>query len=201
MYPPWNRRLHGKRKKILSDARKEADRKRLYADRQLESILGDAKASAEKRAEQIRKQILSGVNIEVKRRSMKFQEQLFEDVLRRAMNVIQKRAEEDDFRQVLLTHIVEAAVGLDVPAARINASEKERSMISKDLIREAEQRVNSLTGNKLHLALSEEPALRKLGVVLMAENKRTAYDNGIDTRLMRKATEIRQFVFDRLFKE
>ena len=76
---------------------------------------------------------------------MKIQEEMFRDILQRAESSIERRAAGDDFRRVLLMHIVEAAVGLDVPAASVNASEKERSMISEDILREAENRVKTLT--------------------------------------------------------
>jgi vacuolar-type H+-ATPase subunit E/Vma4 len=185
--------------KILSEAKKEADRKQLYAERQAESILTEARNKAEMHSKQMRQQALSGVAIEIKRRTMKIQEDVFRDIVQKAVDRIQSRAADDDFQQVLLMLIVEAAIGLDAPAARINANEKQRAMITGELLHRAERRVEALTGKDVRLSLSDQEPLRKLGVVLTAEDNKTAYDNSIDTRLVRKSTEIRQFIYDRLF--
>jgi vacuolar-type H+-ATPase subunit E/Vma4 len=185
--------------KIISQARQEDQRKRQYAERQVESILNEAKTRAQKRSEQIRQHVLSGVAIEVKRRIMKIQEEIYRDVLQRAERRIHERALQKDFYQVLFNHVVEAAIGLDAPSARVNATEREREMISERFLREAEMKVESLTGKSAKLSLSEEAPLRKLGVVLTAEDNRTAFDNRIDTRRVRKSTEIRQYIYDKLF--
>ena len=185
--------------KILSEAKKEADRKMLYAERQAESILSEARNKAETHSEQLHRQALAEVSIEIKRRTMKIQEEVFGDIVDKAVDKIQTRAAVPDFKQILLMHIVEAAVGLDAPAARINASEKQLPLIAEDVLREAEKKVEALTGKVVRLSLSDQAPLRKLGVVLTAEDNRTAYDNSFDTRLVRKSTEIRQFIYDRLF--
>jgi len=185
--------------KLLSEAKKEADRKILYAERQAESILSEARNKAETRSEQMQRQVLTGITIEIKRRTMKIQEEVFGDIVQKAVDKIQMRAADRDFQQVLLMHIVEAAVGLDAPAARINASENQLPLITEHVMREAERKVEALTGKAVRLSLSDQEPLRKLGVVLTAEDNRTAYDNSIDTRLARKSKEIRQFIYDRLF--
>ena len=185
--------------KVIAGAQKEAERKILYTERQVESILNEAAKRAEAQAEKIRQQALSGVAVEAKRRSMNIQEDMHREVLHRAVSRIEKIADTDDYREVLLGYIVEAAVGLDVSAARVNATEHERSMITRELLVEAEKRVKKVTGKNVRLALSGEPPLRKQGVVLTSKDNRTAYDNRIDTRLMRKSEEIRQYIHERLF--
>jgi vacuolar-type H+-ATPase subunit E/Vma4 len=185
--------------KIVSEARKEAERKHLYADRQVESITEEARKNADVRAELIRQQELSGVTIEIKRMTMKIQEEVYGEVLQRALHNIRQRIEGGGYKKVLLSHIVEAAVGLDAPSASINASEHEREMISGELIREAENKVTALTGKATTLSLSDQPPLRKPGVVLTSEDNRTAYDNSIHARMIRKSARIRQFIYDSLF--
>ncbi len=185
--------------KVIAGAQKEAERKILYTERQVESILNEAAKRAEAQAEKIRQQALSGVAVEAKRRSMNIQEDMHREVLHRAVSRIEKIADIDGYREVLIGYIVEAAVGLDVSAARVNATEHERSMITRELLVEAEKRVKKVTGKNVRLTLSGEPPLRKQGVVLTSEDNRTAYDNRIDTRLMRKSEEIRQYIHERLF--
>ena len=185
--------------KVIAGAQKEAERKILYAERQVESILNEAAERAEAQAEKIRQQALSGVAVEAKRRSMNIQEDMHREVLRRAVSRLEMLTDTDGYRVVLLGYIVEAAVGLDVSAARVNATENERKMITKALLGEAERKVKKITGKNVRLTLSGEPPLRKQGVVLTSEDNRTAYDNRIDTRLMRKAVEIRQYIHERLF--
>lgn len=185
--------------KVIAGAQKEAERKILYTERQVESILNEAAKRAEAQAEKIRQQALSGVAVEAKRRSMNIQEDMHREVLHRAVSKLEMLADIDGYREVLNGYIVEAAVGLDVSAARVNASEHERSMITKELLVEAEKRVKRVTGKNVRLTLSGEPPLKKQGVVLTSEDNRTAYDNRIDTRLIRKSEEIRQYIHERLF--
>ena len=185
--------------KVIAGAQKEAERKILYTERQVESILNEAAKRAEAQAEKIRQQALSGVAVEAKRRSMNIQEDMHREVLHRAVSKLEMLADIYGYREVLNGYIVEAAVGLDVSAARVNASEHERSMITKELLVEAEKRVKRVTGKNVRLTLSGEPPLKKQGVVLTSEDNRTAYDNRIDTRLIRKSEEIRQYIHERLF--
>jgi vacuolar-type H+-ATPase subunit E/Vma4 len=185
--------------KITVEARKEAERKILYAERQVESILNEAASRAEAQAEKIRQQALSGVAVEAKRRSMNIQEDMNREILHRAVSKLEMLADIDGYREVMIGYIVEAAVGLDVSAARVNATEHDRKMITKALLGEAERKVKKVTGKNVRLTLSEEPPLSKQGVVLTSEDNRTAYDNRIYTRLMRKAVEIRQYIHERLF--
>lgn len=185
--------------KVIAGAQKEAERKILYTEQQVESILNEAAKRADAQAEKIRQQALSGVAVEAKRRSMNIQEDMHREVLHRAVSKLEMLADTDDYREVLSGYIVEAAVGLDVSAARVNASEHERSMITRELLVEAEKRVKKVTGKNVRLTLSGEPPLRKQGVVLTSEDNRTAYDNRIDTRLIRKSEEIRQYIHERLF--
>ena len=185
--------------KVIAGAQKEAERKILYTEQQVESILNEAAKRADAQAEKIRQQALSGVAVEAKRRSMNIQEDMHREVLHRAVSKLEMLADTDGYREVLSGYIVEAAVGLDVSAARVNASEHERSMITRELLVEAEKRVKKVTGKNVRLTLSGEPPLRKQGVVLTSEDNRTAYDNRIDTRLIRKSEEIRQYIHERLF--
>jgi vacuolar-type H+-ATPase subunit E/Vma4 len=185
--------------KVIAEAQKEAERKILYAERQVESILNEAGSRAEAQAEKIRQQALSGVAVESKRRSLNIQEELYREILHRAVSKLEVLVDTDGYREVLLGYIVEAALGLDVSAARVNATEHERKMITRSLLGEAERKVNKIAGKNVRLMLSEEPPLRKQGVVLTSEDNRTAYDNRVDTRLLRKAVEIRRYIHEKLF--
>jgi vacuolar-type H+-ATPase subunit E/Vma4 len=185
--------------KITVEARKEAERKILYAERQVESILKEAAEKAEAQAEKIRQLALSGIAVEAKRKSMNIEEDMHSEILHRAVSVLEMAADTDGYREVLIGYIIEAAVGLDVSAARVNATEHERKMITKALLGEVERKVKKVIGKNIRLTLSGEPPLKKQGVVLTSEDNRTAYDNQIDTRLMRKAVEIRQYIQERLF--
>ena len=185
--------------KVIAEARKEAERKIQYAERQAESILKEAASRAEAQAEKIRQQALSGVAVAAKRRSLNIQEELYGEILHRAVSKLEVLVDTDSYREVLLDYIVEGAVGLDVSAARVNATEHERKMITKALLGEAEKKVKKITGRDVRLTLSDAPPVRKQGVVLTSEDNRTAYDNQVDTRLIRKAVEIRQYIQEILF--
>jgi vacuolar-type H+-ATPase subunit E/Vma4 len=183
---------------LLSESKKEAERRKLYAQKQRESILSDAEERAAAQSQKIRSHILSGVNLEAKRRSLHVMDELYDEAVERARTRMREAVEKKGYENILLHLIVEAAIGLDAPAALVNASERERGIISSKVLNDAQERVKALTGREVRLVLSDEAPLAGQGVVLKSEDERIAYNNQIDTRMRRFASDIRKTIHDRL---
>ena len=183
---------------MLADSKKEAERRKLYAQKQAESILNDAREKAEKQAEKIRVHTLAGVNMVVKRRSLRVLDELYDEVVEKARVRMKAAIEEKGYERILLDLIVEAAIGLDAPAALVNASQRERKIISRKLLDKAEKEVKTFTGTNVRLILSEDAPLMGQGIILKSEDGRIAYNNQIETRMKRMATEIRKTIHTRL---
>jgi len=183
---------------LRSDSKKEAKRRKLYAQKQAESILNDAREKAETQAEKIRTHTLAGVNLEAKRRSLHVLDELYDEIVEKARTRMQAALEEKDYDRILLDLIVEAAIGLGAPAASVNASQREREIISRKLLDDAQQEVKTFTGKNVRLILSEDAPLLGQGIILKSEDGRIAYNNQIETRMKRMASEIRKTIHNRL---
>jgi vacuolar-type H+-ATPase subunit E/Vma4 len=105
------------------------------------------------------------------------------------------------YRSILINWITEAAIGLGADSARINASEKELALINDQLISEVLEKIRTKTGRQINLQLSETLPLKSQGVVLTAADGRTAYNNQVKTRILRKEREIRMAIYNTLFTD
>jgi vacuolar-type H+-ATPase subunit E/Vma4 len=97
--------------------------------------------------------------------------------------------------------ITEAAIGLDAESAKVNTSEKERALINDQLLSDIAEKIHTHTGRHAILTLSDSQPLKSQGVVLTAANGRTAFNNQVKTRMLRKQREIRTVIYNALFGE
>jgi len=185
--------------KIIREADIQAAEKRKYSEKKIESILNEARNKAEEQAETIKKKIISSVDLEVKRHSMHVRDAVMQDIKAWVEKKLESMTSDTNYRYVLIKWITEAAVGLDAEAAQVNASEKERTLIDDKLLSEAKDRIHTQTGREVTLTLSDTPALKSQGVILAAADGRTAFNNQVKTRMLRKQREIRMLIYNALF--
>jgi vacuolar-type H+-ATPase subunit E/Vma4 len=106
-----------------------------------------------------------------------------------------------NYRAVLEDWIVEAVIGLGAESALLNASEKERALIERNLLSETAEKVFAKTGSKVTLQLTSDLPLKSQGIVLTAANGRTAFNNQVKTRISRKEREIQMKIYKTLFAD
>jgi len=185
--------------KIIKEAENQAAEKRKYAEKKVESLLNDARKKAEEQAETARKKIISAAEREVKRCSMRVKDAVMQKIMDRAEKKLSSMTGDENYRSVLVNWITEAAVGLGVESARISASEKERALINDHMLSEVARRIQKQTGRQTSLTLSDAKPLQSQGVVLTAADGRTAFNNQVRTRVLRKQREIRTLIYNTLF--
>jgi vacuolar-type H+-ATPase subunit E/Vma4 len=183
---------------IIKEARQKADEKRKYTDKKIESMLNDARKEAEEKAERVKSKNLSSLKLEVKRRSMHAQDAVNQDILDQVEKKLFTMISDPNYRSVLINWITEAAVGLDAESALVNASEKERMLIDDNLLSEAMNKIHTQSGRKVELKLSDGRPLTSQGIVLTAADGRTAFNNQVKTRILRKQRKIRSLIYDRI---
>ena len=186
--------------KILGEAKKRASELRMYTEKQIESILREAEEKARTQSEAIKKKVLSGVEIEVKRKSLYLKEKIFSEVLSRVKEEFKSLIQTQSYRTVLLNWIVEAAVGLGVDEAIVSTSKNEQHLIDEELLRRAEKQVSDILGKNVKLRLSRNSGTQQ-GIVLTASDGRTAFNNQVATRLLRYQQKIRDLIYTQLFGE
>jgi len=187
--------------KIIAEAEKNSAEKMLYAEKKIESMLNEARQKAAEQAETAKKKIISGAEIEAKRRSMYARDAIMRDILDLAEKKLDAMIGSEYYATVLAGWITEAAIGLDAESAKVNTSEKERALINDQLLSEVAEKIHTHTGRQLILTLSDSHPLKSQGVVLTAANGRTAFNNQVKTRMLRKQREIRTAIYNALFGE
>jgi len=154
--------------KIIEEAEKRAAEKKKYAEKRIESLSNDARQRAAEQAETAKKKIISGAELEAKRRSMLLRDAVIHDILDLAEKKLNGTIGNADYRSVLASWITEAAIGLDAESAQINASEKERALINDQLLSEVAERIHTQTGRQVILTLSDSQPLKFQGAAKAA---------------------------------
>ena len=187
--------------RIISEAEHQASEKRQYADTKVESILNEARRKAAEQAEMIKRKVMSEVELEIKRRSLRVQDAVMQEIISRVEGRLRAMIDRPEYRAVLVDWITEAAVGLDAASAKLNASDKERALIDNGLIWEAREKMRQQTGKEVEVTISDSPPLGSQGVVLTAADGRVAFNNRVRTRLLRNQRGIRAMIYEALFSD
>lgn len=186
-------------KRIVDEAETQAAEKRKYSEKKIESLLDEARKKAKEQAENAKKKIISAAELEVKRCSMRIRDSVVQDIMDRAQKKLGSMTGDENYKSVLVSWITEAAIGLGVESALVNASQEERALINDHMLSEIARRIQQQTGRQTSLTLSDAGPLQYQGVVLTAADGRTAYNNQVRTRMLRKQREIRMLIYDTLF--
>lgn len=186
-------------RRLVQEAEKAGAERREATGRQAEGILEEARRKAAEQAESLRRQAASTAKMQAKRIGLRVREQAARQVLERARARLEELAGTPEYRETLLGWIVEAAVGLGLPEATVNASARELPLLDERLLAEAQRRVRELTGRTVSLTKAEGEPLAGQGVVLVGRGGRLAYNNQVSTRLLRRQTEVRKMIYDGLW--
>jgi vacuolar-type H+-ATPase subunit E/Vma4 len=192
---------HTEEQEIIKEAENQAAEKRKYTDQKVESLLNDAHKEAQQQAEAVKKKMLSDVKLELKRRSMRIRDTVMRDIMDRVEKKLNSMSGGAGYRTVLINWITEAAIGLGAESAKINASQEELALINDQMISEVSEKIRAKTGKEITLQLSDKPPLKSQGIVLEAADGRTAFNNQVRTRILRKEREIRMAIYNALFAD
>ncbi len=185
--------------RLVEEAEKAAAERSQAAAQQTAEILGEARRKSEEQAAGVRRQAASAAKMQTKRIALRVREQAARQVLEQARLRLAQMIGTPEYRQVLLGWIVEAAIGLGLPEATVNASAPELPLLEEGLLEEAGRRVRELTGREMRLIRAQGDPLPGQGVVLVGRGGRLAYNNQVSTRLLRRQTEIRKMIYDGLW--
>jgi vacuolar-type H+-ATPase subunit E/Vma4 len=184
---------------ILKEGQERAAEKRKQADNQVEAILEQARKQAREQAETIEKAVISAVELELKRRARSARDSAMRRVMDRVAERLSAMIDHPEYPSVLIAWMIEAGVGLGAASAQVNASARERALINEAMLAQVCEKVRARTGNPVSLSLSPDPPLQAQGVVLTAGDGRTAFNNQVPTRMLRRQRQIRELVYDILF--
>ncbi len=186
---------------IIKESEKRAAEKRKYSEKKIEALLNDANSEAQRQAQAIKAKVLSGVELELKRHSMSVRSALVQDVMSRVENKLASMAGDENYRSVMINWIAEAFIGLGAETAQINASPKELTFIDDRLLSGVKEIIHIQTNKQAQLKLSDAEPLKSQGVVLTAADGRTAFNNQVKTRMLRKQREIQMLIYNAVFTD
>jgi len=193
--------VRAEEEKLVQEAQRRAEEKTKYARKQADSLLAEARESAEAEAATIESQAVSAVGREISRRSLRLRDTMMQRIMDRAAKRMEAMLDNPAYRDVLVNWIAEAAVGLGVETAVINASVRERALIDKALLAEARKRAAAQMGKSVTLKLTDAEPLEAQGVVLTTEDGRMAFNNQVKTRMSRKGRQIQKLIYDAVFAD
>ena len=188
-------------RRVLEEASKAAQERREGTEKQASAILDEARRKAEEQAKNISRQIASTAKMEVKRIGLRVREQATRLGIEQVRSRLAQMIGSPEYREALIGWLVEAAIGLSLPEAAVNACPAELALIDERLLSEVQERVLELTGRKVRLFKSDADPLVGQGVVLIGREGRLAFNNQISTRLLRRQTEIRKIIYETLWKK
>jgi vacuolar-type H+-ATPase subunit E/Vma4 len=168
-----------------TDAARVRDEARAEADKAAAEVLKKAAAQADA----VRKRILSGVHLEVKKQRLQVVEETLSkifDAVREKLAAFRKDKAYGLFLEKLAIEGIEA---LDSAEVRIIPGELERPLLGRDRLavieKEAEKRKR-----KVRLSLADQ-TLPEGGIVLVSEDGRTRFDNSFSARIRRFQLDLR----------
>jgi len=184
---------------IIQEAEARMAEKKAYTERQVESVLNEARIKAEEQSRIIRDKARSAAEREMRRRSMQRRAAVVQEVMDRVEQRLAAMVREPEYRSALVQWIAEAAIGLGAESAEVNASQEERAVIDERLLSEAVEKVRGAAGGRIALTLSSAPPLPEQGIALTAADGRTAFNNQVKTRILRRRRRIQALIHDCLF--
>jgi vacuolar-type H+-ATPase subunit E/Vma4 len=185
--------------KVLAEAEKGAASRREAATGQAAAILKEGEELARRQAAAVIDSRERTVAVELRRSRLRIREEMIARTIQGVRSRLAVMIGEPEYSQILVDWITEAAIGLNAPRGTVNASEAERKLIDAGLLSRAEQQVRAESGLEVSLAPADGSPLQLQGVTLTAEDGRTAFNNQVETRLLRYQSEIRKIIHDRLF--
>jgi vacuolar-type H+-ATPase subunit E/Vma4 len=186
-------------KKIMAEAEKSAASRREAAAGQAAAIRSEGEELARRQAAAVMDSRERTVAVELRRARLRIREEMIARTLQGVRSRLAVMIGEPEYSQILVDWITEAAIGLNAPRGTVNASEAERKLIDGGLLRQAEAQIRAESGLAVTLAPADGPPQALQGVTLTAEDGRTAFNNQVETRLLRYQSEIRKIIHDRLF--
>ena len=192
---------HAEEEKIIKEAEAQAAEKRKHSEKKIESLLKEANAKAKEQAETAKSKIIAAAEREVKRCFMLVQDSIVQDIMNKVEKKLRTMTGDENYRSILESWIAEAAIGLGVESANINASKEERELINDSMLSEIATKIQNQTGKQISLTLSDTNPLQSQGVVLTAADGRIAFNNQVRTRMLRKQREIRTMIYNTLFND
>ncbi|MCJ7813526.1 V-type ATP synthase subunit E family protein [bacterium] len=171
-------------KMILDQAEKETQEILNNARNEEEKVRADNLHKAKIQAEGIRKRILSGVHLEIKRQALRSQEEWITSLFQSVEEKLNQSRSDKAYIPFLKRLIIEGILALDSNEINILSGEIEKKLLNKTLLTQIEKEIKEHHHKKTRLAVLKQ-SLPEGGVVLVTVDEKMRFDNRFSMRIKR----------------
>ena len=154
---------------------------------------------AEMQAEGIRRRLLSGLNLEIRKQNLQEREDMIAGLFQRLVEKYKAFRRTEDYANVLKHWIREGIEALQEPDLHLVTGDVERKWLTREFLQQIEKETASESGRSVSLNLSGEN-ISEEGVIIESGDGRLRFDNRITSRIQRNRKTMRLFVYEQLFK-
>jgi len=190
--------------KEIQELRTQAERfgkeKTASADKEIERLRAGAEERFSAQRERNSRQAQAAIDNERHRIALEAEERFFAIVLDAVLKRFRELVATDEYPSLLKSWIVEAAIGLEADAAAVQSSAAERPLCER-VLDEAAREVKEKCGRTVALSMAQGAPLAEQGVVLTASSGRTAFNNQVRTRILRRESLVRKAIYEAMEKQ
>jgi vacuolar-type H+-ATPase subunit E/Vma4 len=183
-------------KAVLDEAQADAARVRAVAKTEAEKFQAEVMKKAAAQAEAVRKRILSGVHLEVKKQHLQVMEETLSKIFKSVKDRLEAFRKDKAYGAFLDRLTLEGIEALDSAEIRVIPGELERPLLGRDGLARIEKEAENRK-RKVRLSLSDQ-TLAEGGVVMVSENGRTRFDNSFSARIRRYQGDLRMTAMKQL---
>lgn len=197
------------RHEIEAQSQNEAAEILKQAEGEVRSIIKQAEAEAanirshilegaKKQAGQVRRRILSGVQLEIKKQQLRNREKLMDQVLDRVRRELEAFRSDPAYRNVLIRWALEGMNAVESDSVILICGKKEADILNGAAMKAILGGMKKETGRTVHASI-ETSDTKEGGILVLSSDRRVRFDNRFPARLRRMEQEIRLEVAKTVF--
>ena len=188
-------------KRILDDASRIVEDRKKSTNEQITKLKNDT-IEKEKRLLDVIAQDGERKIASLKRKQLlELKEKIVNTVIERVKEKFNSLVSEPEFKEMMIEWSVEAALGLEESDAILKISDSCTPFANDAFCNEIARRYKEITDKKITLSLIPDAIQKGHGIMLEANNGKTAYNNLLENRLYRYKDKIEALVLEDVFNE
>ena len=191
---------HVEADELVTQAEKRAESRKNSALAQEEALMREAEKQLEEERKRLEKLSDQKISSEIRRKELQLRDRFMTEALDRTREKLLGMTATEEYSAVLADWVLEGVLGLDAKTVELNGRVREREIMTDEWLREQEKRLKNEFGREVEISLSFDAPLIGAGVVAKQKGGRLVYNNQIDTRLLRKQSELRKAIYEELFE-
>ena len=185
-------------KTILDQAKKEHDRQIAQAKKEAEKEREHVLKTGRFQASVMRKKILSNVKLEVRRHQLDSREKAIKKIFQELTDRLNAYRDHSEYLRFLKQSIIEAVLALPGDYIHLCVGEKEKKLLSPEILKSIEKQMRDKSKRKVNLKISGE-SIDEGGILALTADERMRFDNRFSAQLHRAEDEMRLMIVREVF--